>query len=337
MRLEHGRFYDYQAQARVDLCLPKRVVLNDVTLREGLQAAQRPTDSRAKLELGLLIDQAGLPQIQVGYLGRSESDRQTLVELRAGGVKAKLEGICSIAGPSWRDEVETACSVSPDWLNLVLPASDTRLAALNLGQKEILERAVKGISFARDRCAHICYSPVDATRTDLGFLRELVDATTQAGAERFYLIDTAGTISPVGMRYLAREMCHSSKTQLAVHCHDDLGLAVANGLAAVEQGVEVVDVCINGLGKRAGNLALEEIALALTFFHEFDLGLELDRLYGLSQFAAQVTGVPVPKNKALVGRDAFDIQVDAELRGSPGHIASHALQPRVVGHPSALE
>ncbi len=337
MRLENGAVYDYEPEARSTLRLPRRVILNDVTLREGVQAALHPIDDRAKVELGLLIDQTGLPQIQVGYLGRSESDRKTLLELRAAGAKADLEGICSLAGVAWRQEIETACTASPDWLNVILPTSDVRIAALKMERKEILERVVQGVAFARERCEHICFSPVDTTRTGLTFLQELLGAATEAGADRFYMIDTAGVISPGGMSYLARELCNQSNTQLAAHCHDDFGLAVANGLAALEQGIEVVDVCVNGMGKRAGNLALEEIALALTMFHGLDLGLKLDRLYDLSQHVAEVTGVPIPINKAIVGRDAFDIEVDTQLRGSQGHHAVRAFDPRLVGHPSSLD
>jgi isopropylmalate/homocitrate/citramalate synthase len=332
MRLENGTIYDYEPAARAGLSLPERVVLNDVTLREGIQAAQRPLDSHAKAKLGILIDQAGLPQIQVGYLGRSEMDRETLREMRGAGVRAALEGICSLAATTWEEEIDAAAAVSPDRLNVMIAASDVRIAPLKMDKRQVLARAVQGVQRARERCEHVCFSPVDTTRADLGFLKELLAAVTEAGADRYYLIDTAGVISPTGMRYLAREMVGASRIQLATHCHDDFGLAVANGLAAVEQGVQVVDVCVNGMGKRAGNLALEELALALTLFHNIDLGLRLERLYALAQATSELTGVPIPANKAIVGREAFEWEVDAQLRSTQGHRAVAAFDPEIVGY-----
>jgi methanogen homocitrate synthase len=202
-----------------------------------------------------------------------------------------------------------------------------------MSRDEVLERAESAVRLAKSYGCFVAFSPIDTTRTDLSFLKEVLAAVTEAGAERFYIIDTVGTVSPLGMRYLVTEVKKVSSIPLATHCHNDFGLALANGLAAVECGVEAVDVVVNGMGKRAGNLSLEEIALALTVFHGKELGIEMERLYELSQAVVEMTKVPVYDAKPIVGANAFDFEVDAQLRGSVGHVLHGSVDPAMVGHP----
>lgn len=310
----------------------RKVILHDVTLREGIEAAVRPIDSGIKVRLAGLIANAGISELQVGYIGRNESDRDAMREIRASGVTAALEGICSVAATSWSDEVESALKDPPDRLNLILPSSDSRLAQSGLTRRQMIDRSAEAVRSVAGRCP-VSFTPVDATRTEVSLLLEVLDAVTDAGADRFYVIDTAGVSSPARMGVLAGAIVSQSRIPIATHCHDDLGMATANGLMAVEAGVSVVDVCVNGMGKRAGNLALEEIAVALRYFHGIETGIFHDQLFELSHQVAQITGVPVHTHKALVGLQAFDTRVDKSLRGSVGHDAAGVLDPTLVGHP----
>lgn len=314
--------------------MSRKVILHDVTLREGIEAAVLPIDSGTKVQLAGIIAAAGIPEIQVGYIGRNESDRDAMADMRASGVSAALEGICSVAAPSWSDEVESALKDPPDRLNLILPSSDSRLAQSGLTRRQMIDRSAEAVRSVAGRCP-VSFTPVDATRTEVSLLLEVLGAVTDAGADRFYIIDTAGIHSPARMGVLADAIVSHSRISIATHCHDDLGLATANGLMAVEAGVSIVDVCVNGMGKRAGNLALEEIAVALHYFHGIETGIHLEQLFELSHQVAQITGVPVPSNKALVGLQAFDTRVDKSLRGAVGHDAAGILDPTLVGHPGA--
>jgi isopropylmalate/homocitrate/citramalate synthase len=326
--------YNYFPEVRKDLALPERIILNDVTLREGIQASKVPFDVGKKVALAQLLDEVGLSQIQVGYPARSDVDRIAVRAMKEAGVSCALEGLCTVAGPQWREEIQATVDSGVDMVNIALPTSDIRLRqVLKMSRDDMLKRAASAVRLAKSYTDLVIFSPIDTTRTDLSLLKETLAAVTEAGADRYYIIDTVGTISPIGMRYLVTEIEKVSNIPLATHCHNDFGLAVANGLAAVECGVEVVDVCINGMGKRAGNLSLEEIALALTIFHGKDLGIKLERLYELSQTVVEMTGVPVYDAKPIVGANAFDFEVDVQLRGAAGHVLHGSIDPAMVGHP----
>jgi methanogen homocitrate synthase len=331
---EWGSPYNYLLAAREGLALPEKVILNDVTLREGIQASRVPFDVGKKVALAQLLDEVGLSQIQVGYPARSDMDEVAIRAMKEAGVSCALEGICTVAGPQWREDIQTTSDSGADIVNVALPTSDARLRhVLKMSRDEVLKRAESAVSLAKSYGRFIAFSPIDTTRTDLSFLKEVLAVVTEAGAERFYIIDTVGTISPLGMRYLVTEIKKVSSIPLATHCHDDFGLAAANGLVAVECGVEVVDVCVNGMGKRAGNLSLEEIALALTIFHDKELGIKMERLYELSRAVVEMTKVPVHDAKPVVGANAFDFEVDAQLRGAAGHVQHGSVDPAMVGHP----
>jgi isopropylmalate/homocitrate/citramalate synthase len=331
---EWGNPYNYLLAARESLALPEKVILNDVTLREGIQVSKVPFDVEKRVALAQLLDEVGLSQIQVGYPARSDMDKATIRAMKEAGVSCALEGICTVAGPRWREEIQATVDSGTDIVNVALPTSDIRLRhVLKISRDDMLKRAESAVRLAKGYGGFVTFSPIDTTRTDLSLLKEVLAVVTGAGADRFYIVDTVGAISPLSMRYLVTEIKKVSSIPLATHCHDDFGLAVANGLAAVECGVEVVDVCVNGMGKRAGNLSLEEMALALTIFHGKELGIKLEMLYELSRAVAEMTKVPVYDAKPIVGANAFDFEVDAQLRGAAGHVLHGSVDPAMVGHP----
>jgi isopropylmalate/homocitrate/citramalate synthase len=327
-----GSPYNYLSEARRDLALPQQVTLNDVTLREGLQASSRRFTAEDKLRLARLLQEVGLPQIQIGYPARSPVDWEVTARIKEEDFQACVEVICTVATEEWEKEVEQATRSGADFVNIIFPTSDLRLELLHISRKEMLQRIEEAVRLAKRTDVSVGFSPVDCTRTNLGSLKEILSVVTSAGADRFYIIDTAGVIYPLGMRYLATELRQAAAIPLAVHCHNDLGLALANSLVAVECGVEVVDVCVNGLGKRAGNVALDEMVMALWLLHNFDLGVKMDRLYDLSQAVAELTGIPVSESKPLTGRNAFDFEVDKQLRGEKAHVSWGAVEPHMVGH-----
>jgi 2-isopropylmalate synthase len=196
----------------------------------------------------------------------------------------------------------------------------------------MLKRVEAAVGLAKTTGVAVSFSPVDCTRTRLNVLKDVLSIVASVGADRFYIIDTAGVIYPLGMRHLTTELKRISSIPLAVHCHNDLGVALANSLAAVECGVEVVDVCVNGLGKRAGNVATDEMAIALWLLYGFEGCVRLDDLYDLSQVVSGMTGVPVSESKPLTGANAFDFEVDKQLRSEKAHVSWGAIEPDVVGH-----
>jgi 2-isopropylmalate synthase len=180
-------------------------------------------------------------------------------------------------------------------------------------REDILRRAGEGVRFARSLCSNVEFSPMDATRTDIGYLSEVVSAAVEAGADVINIADTVGYTTPVEFAAFLKELQDrvpdlAKKCVLSVHCHDDLGMAVANSLAGVEVGARQVEVAVNGIGERAGNASLEEVVMALVTrgdHYGVEVGVETRQLANTSRMVSNMTGYDVPPNKAVVGRNAF--------------------------------
>ena len=177
---------------------------------------------------------------------------------------------------------------------------------------EILQRAGEAVRFAKSLCPEVEFSPMDATRTDIGYLADVVAAAVEAGADVVNIADTVGYTTPVEFAEFLKELQDRvpglANTVLSVHCHDDLGLAVANSLAGVQVGARQIEVAVNGIGERAGNASLEEVVMALTTrkdHYDVEVGVETRQLANTSRMVSNMTGYEVPPNKAVVGRNAF--------------------------------
>jgi len=179
-------------------------------------------------------------------------------------------------------------------------------------QPDILKMAGEAVTFAKSLCGNVEFSPMDATRTDIGFLSEVVAAAEEAGADVINVADTVGYTTPVEFARFLMELQERvpglTDRVLSVHCHDDLGMAVANSLAGVEVGAGQIEVAVNGIGERAGNASLEEVVMALktrSDFYDVEVGVETSQIANTSRMISNVTGYEVPPNKAIVGRNAF--------------------------------
>ena len=312
------------------------VLLNDVTLREGVQVAHREIGPREKADIGLLLEQAGVQQLQVGYPGRSEVDRLAIRLLKEAGCRACLEGMCSLGGDGWAAEIAAAVAAGADRLILIFPTADYRLEdVLHITREECLERIRQGVGAAAELGAPVAFAPVEGSRTSQEFLCQVLTASTEAGADRFYLVDTVGVLYPSQTREMVAAMKAVSRIPLAIHAHNDFGAALANSLAAVEAGIDIVDVSVAGLGKRGGNAALEQMALAL---HQTSgqAGIRLEALYGLTRQVTEILGVALPAAQPLVGASAFDFEVDRALRGTSAHRVVSGIPPSLVGHPGSV-
>ena len=310
------------------------VILNDVTLREGVQVALKPIGPHEKATIGHLLDEAGVPQLQIGYPGRSEADREAVRLLKGSGCHAYLEGLCSLGGEGWADEIATAVASGIDRLVLVFPIADYRLSdVMHITRQVALERISAGIRHGRALGVPIALAPIEGSRSDPTFLREVLDAAVLAGADRFYLVDTVGVLYPRQTTHLVTILKPSPSLLLGIHAHNDFGCALANSLAAIEAGVEVVDVSVAGLGKRAGNAALEQMTLALHMAYGLTSGVHLESLYSLARQITEILGTPLSPVQPLVGANAFDFEVDTALRGTSAHTVVSGISRTMVGHP----
>lgn len=241
--------------------------------------------------------------------------------------------ICSAARGVKRD-IDATIDAGVDSVNIIIPTSDLHLERkLGKNREEILETTADVISYAKDHGLIAELSTEDGSRTDWGFLKQVVRQALDSGVDRMTLCDTVGILTPEKACAFYSEMRREfPDAVLGVHCHDDFGLAVANSLAALSTGVNLVHATVNGIGERAGNASLEEIAVALKVIYGVDISVRTERLYSTSQMLSRLTGIPVQPNKAIVGANAFShesgIHTHAVLNDP---LTYEPIKPELVG------
>ena len=290
-----------------------QLVIFDTTLRDGEQAPGCSMTDREKIRVAQALAELGVDVIEAGFPAASDGDFES-VRLIAREIRGPI--ICGLARCGGND-IERAwqalCEAERPRLHVFIATSPIhREHKLNMSRDEVIRRAVEGVRVARALCADVEFSAEDAARTELDYLAEVVQAVIEAGATTVNIPDTVGYAVPAEfaerIAYLRQNTPGIERAVLSVHCHDDLGMAVANSLAAVQAGARQVECTINGIGERAGNCALEEIVMAVRTRADrlgVSTGVDSRRLAPASRLVAAVTGVAVPRNKAVVGENAF--------------------------------
>ncbi len=317
-----------------------RVRIFDTTLRDGEQAPGCSMTLREKLRVASALAELRVDVIEAGFAAASPGDFES-VRAIAGEVEGPV--ICSLARCNAGD-IEMAwkalqAAAKPRIHVFVATSEIHRKHKLNMAKNEIIESAVGAIRMARDLCDDVEFSPEDASRTELAYLAEVVTAAVEAGASTINIPDTVGYTVPGEFyelfRYLKANVPGIDDVVLSVHCHDDLGMAVANSLAAVRGGARQVECTINGIGERAGNCSLEEVVMALKTRHEYfgaDTGVDTTRLYPTARLVSSITGIHIPRNKAIVGENAFAHEAGIHQHGMLKHHSTYEImRPEDVG------
>jgi 2-isopropylmalate synthase len=292
---------------------PNRVVIFDTTLRDGEQSPGCSMNPGEKMEMALALADLGVDVIEAGFPIASPGDFESV---RAIAREVRGPIICGLArcNPADIDRAgEAVKDAARGRIHVFLATSAIhREFKLKMTREEIVARAVEGVKRARGWCEDVEFSPEDAARTELDFLTEVVEKAIEAGATTLNIPDTVGYATPSHyasvIRHLKKHVRGVENVVLSVHCHDDLGLAVANSLAALQEGARQVECTVNGIGERAGNTALEEVVMALKTRHDFfglETGINTRQLYPVSRKLSHITGMAVQRNKAIVGQNAF--------------------------------
>ncbi|GAB6164713.1 2-isopropylmalate synthase [Thermostilla marina] len=292
---------------------PRRIVIFDTTLRDGEQSPGCSMNLAEKLEVAQALVQLGVDVIEAGFPIASPGDFEAV---KAVSEQVKGVVVCGLARcrPEDIDRAWEALKKAEEPRIHVFLATSAihREHKLRMGKEEIIERAVAGVKRAASYCSNIEFSPEDAARTELDFLCQVVEAAIDAGATTVNIPDTVGYATPAHMHHvistLRARVKNIHKAVISVHCHNDLGMAVANSLAAVEAGAGQIECTINGIGERAGNCALEEVVMALRVrqdVYHADTNVVSQRLVPTSRLVAGITGMHVQRNKAIVGQNAF--------------------------------
>ncbi|MFB0500136.1 MAG: 2-isopropylmalate synthase [Candidatus Hadarchaeaceae archaeon] len=321
---------DFIKQVSKGVKLPKRVRIFDTTLRDGDQTPGVSFTADQKLFIARQLDKLGVDTIEAGTPVSSEGERKAVAAIAKAGLNAEICGLARAI----KEDVDAALKCGVDCVHVFISTSDLHLKhMLKMTREQVLRQAVKHVEYAKDHGVTVEFSAMDATRTDLGYLKQIYQATVEAGADRINVPDTVGVITPRGMNYLISQLRPVIKVPISVHCHDDLGLATANSLAAVEAGAEQVQVAVNGLGERAGNASLEEVVMALRALYGAKLKIQTKLLAETSDLVERLTGIPVPPNKAIVGENAFVHVSGIHAHGVlefPG--TYEPISPELVGH-----
>jgi 2-isopropylmalate synthase len=292
---------------------PERVVVFDTTLRDGEQAPGFSMDVPAKLAMAHALDALGVDILEAGFPIASPADSEAVRQIAA---EVRRPVIAALARTRKADIEEAARALAPakrSRIHTFLATSDLHLKAkLRITREECLRSAVEAVTLARNFTDDVEFSAEDATRSDRDFLCRVVEAIIAAGATTVNLPDTVGYGTPEETREFFSDIIarvpNASKAVFSAHCHNDLGLAVANSLTALQGGVRQVECAINGIGERAGNASLEEFVMALRIRQDrlpYDTAVDSTKLFVTSQLLASLTDEPVQSNKAIVGRNAF--------------------------------
>lgn len=317
-----------------------KLIIFDTTLRDGEQSPGCSMTQSEKLRVAKALAELGVDVIEAGFPAASQGDWDA-VHAVAREVRGPI--ICGLARCEREDIAKVASALAPAEkrrIHVFLATSAIhREFKLNMAKDEIIRRAVEGVKIAREFCDDVEFSPEDASRTEVEFLAQVVEAVIDAGATTVNIPDTVGYTVPHEFaelfRYLRKNVPNIEKARLSVHCHDDLGMAVANSLTAVVSGARQIECTINGIGERAGNCSLEEIVMALrtreTFFNA-TTNINSQRLYPTSRLVASITGMPIPRNKAVVGENAFAHESGIHQHGMLKHASTYEImRPQDVG------
>jgi 2-isopropylmalate synthase len=292
---------------------PNRVIIFDTTLRDGEQSPGISLNAQEKLEIAQQLARLGVDVIEAGFPIASPGDFEAVRQI-AGQIRGAT--ICGLARCNDQDidrAWEALQEAEQSRIHVFLATSAIhREFKLKMDKAEIIRRAVAGVKRAAGYCRDIEFSPEDAARTELDFLCEVVTAAIDAGATTVNIPDTVGYATPAHMgnviATLRQRVTNIDRAVISIHCHNDLGLAVANSLSAIENGAGQVECTINGIGERAGNCSLEEIVMALRTrqdYYHATTRVNTRRLVPTSRLVSNITGMQVQRNKAIVGRNAF--------------------------------
>lgn len=280
----------------------KTVWIIDTTLRDGAQAPGVSFRSGVRVRIAEMLADAGVDELEAGIPAMGPGARQELSELISRGLPCRMTAWCRAR----QHDIDLAADCGMESIHVSFPVSSIHLNAFGKGESWVFEHLETLIPLACKRFAHVSVGAQDASRADPEFLRRFVGFASDCGACRVRIADTVGILTPMGAFRLIQGLIGTAAgVELDFHGHNDMGMATANAVSAVEAGASCLSVTVNGLGERSGNAALEEVAVALQFVPGCSSRIRTQCLTALCQYVAGVSGRPIPPGKPLTGSNAF--------------------------------
>jgi 2-isopropylmalate synthase len=313
---------------------PKYIRIFDTTLRDGEQTPGVSLTAEDKMEIARQLSKLGVDVIEAGFPSSSEGEKKVVRDIAKAGLQPE---ICALSRCT-KNDINAALDCDVDLIHVFIPTSPVQMKyAVNLTPEQVLSSAVESVEYVKSHGVRCEFSPMDATRTEMPFLKKVCQATEKAGMDSLNLPDTVGIMTPKSTIKFIEEMKTAVKVPISTHCHDDFGMAVANSLAAVEAGAAQVHVAVNGLGERAGNASLEEVVMALHEIYKYKTNVNTRLLYSTSRMVASLTGIAVQANKAIVGENAFAHESGIHTRGvTEKPLTFEPIKPELVGRTRKL-
>jgi len=321
---------------------PNRVYIFDTTLRDGEQSPGCSMNTPEKLRLAKQLVELGVDILEAGFPIASDDDHDAV---RAVASEYRWVSVAALARCNRLDIERAASALEPakrPRIHVFIATSDIHLQKkLRKTREQVLEDTIRSVELARRYADDVEFSAEDATRSDLEYLCQVLEGAVVAGATTINVPDTVGYSVPDEYARFIATICERlrGRAVVSVHCHNDLGLAVANTLAAIEAGARQVECTINGIGERAGNAALEEIVMALKVRYDrlpYHTGIQAELLYPISQSLTRIIGVPVQPNKAIVGKNAFAHEAGIHQDGMlKDRLCYEIMTPQSVGIPES--
>jgi 2-isopropylmalate synthase len=319
-----------------------RITFFDTTLRDGEQAPGCSMAVYDKLRMACQLDALGVDVIEAGFPIASEDDFRAVHLIAKELTRPVIAGLARASEPDIRRAWAALETARRPRIHVFLASSDLHLQCkLKITRAQALEQVDRAVAFARSLCQDVEFSPEDATRSDLDFLCRMVQAAVDAGATTINIPDTVGYSIPdefsAIIRGIRERVLGIEKVTISVHCHNDLGLAVANTIAALNAGARQVECTINGIGERAGNASLEEIAMVLSVRHgqlPYQTAINTQEIYPASCLLSEIVGFAPQPNKAIVGRNAFAHEAGIHQHGVIANpLCYEIMTPESVGVP----
>lgn len=320
--------------------MKEKVFIFDTTLRDGEQSPGASMNPAEKVRLATQLEKLGVDVIEAGFPAASEGDFEAVTRVAKKITNAEVAALARATVNDIDRAWKAVCHAAHPRIHTFLATSDIHMKyKLNMSREEVLESAVNAVKYAKRYTDNIEFSAEDGSRSDPDFLCKVFEAVIDAGAKTVNLPDTVGYAIPNEfgdlVKYVMKHTPNIGKAILSVHCHNDLGLATANTLAAIHAGARQAEVTINGIGERAGNTSLEEVVMTLNTrptFAPVTTGIQTHQIYSISRLVSMITGILVQPNKAIVGANAFaheaGIHQDGMLKNP---MTYEIMRPETIG------
>jgi 2-isopropylmalate synthase len=318
--------------AKKDMNLPKQVKIFDTTLRDGEQTPGVSLTPEDKLILAKQLDKLGVDIIEAGFPIASAGEKSAVRKISKEGLNSVICGLSRVK----EEDIDACLDCDVGLVHTFVPTSDIQIEhTVKKTKEDVVNMAVEAVAYIKDHGVTCLFSAMDASRTDIDYLKKIYGEVEKAGADIINIPDTVGVMVPPAMKILTSKILEVVKIPIDVHCHNDFGLAVPNTLSAVEAGAREVQVAVNGLGERAGNANLEEVVMSLVSIYGVETNINTKYLVETSRLVEKMTGIRIPPNYPIVGENAFAHESGIHTHGvisdartfEPGF-----MTPEMVGH-----